>query len=87
MKIGAHVADALLAIFLELLLGAGHLDPTVDLLVHACRHLRLGDFDGVYLSLVQEKLLHGNLLGDGEVGVAAEVDALGKSLHSHLLDV
>lgn len=87
VQLRAHVVDALLTIFLQLLLGASHLYPPVDLLVDALCYLSLGDLDRVDLCLVQEKLLHRNLLGDREVGVTAKVDTLGKALHTHLLHI
>lgn len=83
----AHVVDTLLAVFLKLLLRPGGFYPPVDLLVDGFRHFRLRHFDGVDLCLMQKQLLHSQLLGNGIVGISTEVDALGKSLHAHLLHI
>ena len=87
MHLLAHLGDALLAVFLQFLTGSNHGNPIVDLVVDALHNLRLRHLDTVDGSLMQEKLLHGNLLRNRTVWIADELDAICLRLQAGNLDV
>lgn len=87
MQLRTHLTDGLLLILFELLARTGHLNPVFYLLVDTGGNLGLGHLDTVDGGLVEEEFLHGNLLGNGTVGIALETNAFLGGLQTHLLDV
>ena len=85
MHVVADLVDGLLAILFEFLLTARDLYPAVELLLHTSSDLRLTDINGVYLSLMEEELLHGELFGNGTVRISAPRHTFLLSLHTHHL--
>ena len=85
MHVVADLIDGLLAILFEFLLTTRDLYPAVELLLYAGGDLRLADLNRVDLGLMEEELLHGKLLGNGAVGIAAPRHTFLLALHTHHL--
>ena len=83
----ADLIDGLLAVLFEFLLAARDLYPAVELLLHTGSDLRLTNFNGVDLGLMEEEFLHGELFGNGTVGIASPRHTFLLPLHTHHLHI
>ena len=87
MHLLTHLGDGLLTIFLQLLAGANHGNPGIDLRINTLHHFRFRDLDTINGSLMEEELLNSNLLRNRTVWIAGISDTLSLSLQTSYLNI
>ena len=83
----AQLGEAHVLVFLKLFLASRRLNPEVNLLLHAACNVRFGHLHRVDCRLVQEQLLHRQLLGYHAIGVTVPLHAFLFALHLDVLDI
>ena len=83
-----NLRKRLMLIFLQALTrSVDHFEPVADLLLYFHGHIGIGYLNTVYLGLMLEKLLNGDLLRDGTVGITLPFHTFHCTLHTHGLNV
>ena len=83
----AHLADALLLVFLKFLPRPTGLYPIVNTVVHLLHDICLGDLYTVDICLIEKELLHSQLFGNTAIRISLPMHALLECLHTRCLHI